>query len=436
MVINRWLNSVANAGKNLLRRSTRDRNSIGALCSELYSNKGEALGIALADEVAVAYARLTDAQKADFFHALAANYKPDPELINRCAAEYRDTLSLEAYRALARAVESPRQTLFRRINMAPKGTRTVVNMREDLLALLPADDSLRAVDDDLQHLLSSWFNPGFLKLRTLDWESPAAVLEKLIEYEAVHEMQGWDDLRRRLDAQDRRCFGFFHPALPDEPLIFVEVALVASVSSSVQSILAPQNGAVDQERLRTAIFYSISNCQPGLRGISFGNFLIKQVVMRLKEEMPQLTEFATLSPIPGFRTWLHRLLVDEQQTLLNAQETALLTALDSPHWHQDDGLSARLQPLLMRLCARYLLREKRGSAPLDPVARFHLGNGASIARINWLGDISPKGLSQSAGLLVNYEYDLDEVEEHHEAFLNRGEIASAAGVRKLLVNPG
>lgn len=434
MVINRWLNSVANAGKSLLRRSARDRNSIIALCSQLYSNKGEALGIALADEVAVAYARLNPAQKSDFFHTLADDYSPDPDLINRCAADYGETQSLESYRALARAVESPRQTLFRRINMAPRGTRTVVNMREDLLELLPGDDALRAVDDDLQHLLSSWFNPGFLKLKTLDWESPAAVLEKLIEYEAVHEMQGWDDLRRRLDAQDRRCFGFFHPALPDEPLIFVEVALVASVSSSVQSILAPQDGAVDQERLKTAIFYSISNCQPGLRGVSFGNFLIKQVVMRLQEEMPQLTEFATLSPIPGFRTWLNRVLVDEQQTLLAGSETALLTALDSPNWHQDSSLSARLQPLLMSLCARYLLREKRGSGPLDPVARFHLGNGASIARINWLGDISPKGLQQSAGLLVNYEYDLEEVEEHHEAFLNRGEIAAAPAVRKLLNN--
>ncbi|QIB64997.1 malonyl-CoA decarboxylase [Kineobactrum salinum] len=434
MVINRWLNSVANAGKNLLRRSARDRNSITALCSQLYSNKGEALGIALADEVAVAYAELSQAQKAEFFQTLAAQYGPDPELINRCAVDYSESQSLEAYRALARAVESPRQTLFRRINMAPKGTRTVVNMREDLLALLPADDSLRAVDDDLQHLLSSWFNPGFLKLKTLDWESPAAVLEKLIEYEAVHEMQGWDDLRRRLDAQDRRCFGFFHPALPDEPLIFVEVALVTSVSNSVQSILAPQNDAVDQERLKTAIFYSISNCQPGLRGISFGNFLIKQVVMRLKEEMPQLAEFATLSPIPGFRTWLNKVLVDEQQTVLGAQETALLTALDAPHWYQEDGLNAKLQPLLMQLCARYLVQEKRGSTPLDPVARFHLGNGASIARINWLGDVSAKGLQQSAGLLVNYEYDLEEVEEHHEAFLNRGEIACAAAVRKLLAN--
>ncbi|MEQ9462842.1 MAG: malonyl-CoA decarboxylase [Haliea sp.] len=436
MVINRWLNSVANAGKNLLRSSARDKNTITALCTQLYSNKGEALGIALADEVAVAYAGLNQAQKTEFFHTLATDYSPDPELINRCAAEYGKTQSLAAYRALAQAVESPRQTLFRRINMAPKGTRTMVNMREDLLALLSDDDSLRAVDDDLQHLLSSWFNPGFLKLRTLDWESPAAVLEKLIEYEAVHEMQGWDDLRRRLDAQDRRCFGFFHPALPDEPLIFVEVALVASISSSVQSILAPQDGAVAQERLKTAIFYSISNCQPGLRGISFGNFLIKQVVMRLKEEMPQLAEFATLSPIPGFRAWLNKVLADEQQSLLPARDTALLTALDSPHWHQDSSLTARLQPLLMWLCAHYLVQEKRGSAPLDPVARFHLGNGASVARLNWLGDISQKGLQQSAGLLVNYEYDLEEVEEHHEAFLNRGEIACSPTVRKLLNRQG
>ncbi|WP_027948995.1 malonyl-CoA decarboxylase [Haliea salexigens] len=432
MVINRWLNSVASAGKNLLRRSTRERNSMASLCSELYSNKGEALGIALADEVVNAYATLDSEEKKTFFNVLLRDYSPDPELINRCAEAYRSALTPETYRALAQAVESPRQTLFRRINMAPTGTRTVIDMREDLLQHLSEHPELRLVDDDLQHLLTSWFNPGFLQLRTMDWDSPAAVLEKLIEYEAVHEMQGWDDLRRRLDAKDRRCFGFFHPALPDEPLIFVEVALVPAVSSSVQTILAPHEGLVAQERISTAIFYSISNCQPGLRGISFGNFLIKQVVMRLKEDMPQLTEFATLSPIPGFRKWLNSVLANDQQPLLSAEDASLLTALDTPRWLEDTALQARLKPLLMRLCARYLLREKRGTAPLDPVARFHLGNGASVARLNWLGDTSAKGLQQSAGLLVNYAYDLEEVEEHHEAFLNRGEIACASAVKKLL----
>ncbi|MEZ5556119.1 malonyl-CoA decarboxylase [Haliea sp.] len=434
MVINRWLNSVASAGKHLLRRSTRERPSIASLCSELYSNKGEALGIALADEVVEAYNGLTGDEKAAFFDVLLRDYSPDPELINRCAEAYRAALTPEAYRALARAVESPRQTLFRRINMAPTGTRTVVNMREDLLERLPAHPELRMVDDDLQHLLSSWFNPGFLQLRTMDWQTPAVVLEKLIEYEAVHEMQGWDDLRRRLDAKDRRCFGFFHPALPDEPLIFVEVALVTAISSSVQTILAPHEGVVPQQRINTAIFYSISNCQPGLRGISFGNFLIKQVVMRLKDEMPQLNEFATLSPIPGFRKWLTSVLANEQQPLLSAEDASLLTALDTPRWLEDSALQARLKPLLMRLCARYLVQEKRGSSPLDPVARFHLGNGASVARLNWLGDTSAKGLRQSAGLLVNYAYDLEEVEEHHEAFLNRGEIACAPAVKKLLAS--
>jgi|TARA_R100000005_G_scaffold126_1_gene64 malonyl-CoA decarboxylase len=434
MVINRWLNSVASAGKHLLRRSARERPSISSLCSELYSNKGEALGIALADEVVEAYNGLTGEEKSAFFDVLLRDYSPDPELINRCAEAYRAALTPEAYRALARAVESPRQTLFRRINMAPTGTRTVVNMREDLLERLPAHPELRMVDDDLQHLLTSWFNPGFLQLRTMDWQTPAVVLEKLIEYEAVHEMQGWDDLRRRLDAKDRRCFGFFHPALPDEPLIFVEVALVTAISSSVQTILAPHEGVVPQQRINTAIFYSISNCQPGLRGISFGNFLIKQVVMRLKDEMPQLNEFATLSPIPGFRKWLTSVLANEQQPLLSAEDASLLTALDTPRWLEDSALQARLKPLLMRLCARYLIQEKRGSSPLDPVARFHLGNGASVARLNWLGDTSVKGLRQSAGLLVNYAYDLDEVEEHHEAFLNRGEIACAPAVKKLLAS--
>ena len=435
-MINRWLSSVSTAGKRLLRRTLQDKNGIEALCAQLYSNKGEALGIALADEVARAYHKLDQPQKAGFFHMLAREYNPDAELIKRCAEEYRDNHSQSAYRALARAIESPRQTLFRRINMAPSGTRTVITMREDLLRILPEDEALIAVDDDLKHLLSSWFNPGFLKLKAMDWQSPAFILEKLIEYEAVHEMQGWDDLRRRLDATDRRCFGFFHPALPDEPLIFVEVALTPKVSRSVQTILAPHEGEVDQRRLNTAIFYSINNCQYGLRGISFGNFLIKQVVMELKQELPQLQHFATLSPIPGFMKWLQRQRSDTDQQVLSGGELDLLAALDSDDWYHDEASSEALKPLLMRLCAHYLVLEKRDTSPLDPVARFHLGNGASVAKLNWLGDTSAKGIEQSAGILVNYQYDLDEVEEHHEQYFNRGEVAVAPAVRKLLNGKG
>ncbi|WP_241521215.1 malonyl-CoA decarboxylase [Kineobactrum sediminis] len=414
-----------------MRRSPQEKEGIAALCKQLYSNKGEALGIALADEVARAYSTLDPEQKTAFFHTLADDYNPDPELIHQCAEAYRDSHSLSAYRSLARAIESPRQTLFRRINMAPSGTRTVVSMREDLLQIMTDDDALSAVDDDLQHLLSSWFNPGFLKLKTMDWHSPAIILEKLIEYEAVHEMQGWDDLRRRLDATDRRCFGFFHPALPEEPLIFVEVALVPAVSRSVQAILAPHDGEVDQQSLNTAIFYSISNCQNGLRGISFGNFLIKQVVMQLKQELPQLQHFATLSPVPGFMKWLNTIRFDESQKVISEDERSKLIALDTPGWHLHSSDEA-LKVLLMRLCAHYLLLEKREKAPLDPVASFHLGNGASIAGLNWLGDTSSKGLEQSAGILVNYQYDLDEVEQHHEQFFNPGEIACTPAIRRLL----
>jgi malonyl-CoA decarboxylase len=443
MQINQWITSVAVAGKELMSRWQSAEvidhgSSIKALCAALYSNKGEALGTAMAEEFTHCYRQMSTQEKSDFFLLLAEQYSPEPEQIGHCAALYAEQPNVDNLRALTAAVESPRQTLLRRINMAPTGTRTIVNMRNDLLALIRTLPQLVVVEDDLKHLLTSWFNPGFLELKRIDWTTPANILEKLIEYEAVHAMQGWDDLRRRLDDKDRRCFGFFHPALPDEPLIFVEVALVKGIASSVQAILSHHQGddPADQTKADTAIFYSISNCQPGLKGISFGNFLIKHVVMVLKEELPQLQQFSTLSPIPGFKRWLtHYLqqsLQQQDSLLISPQQFSLLSNFDQQPWLQDEALVEQYQPLLMRLCAHYLLNEKRASSPLDPVARFHLGNGANVSRLNWMGDSSANGLKQSAGILVNYRYDLTSVEENHEKFFNNGVVAASAEVKGLL----
>jgi malonyl-CoA decarboxylase len=289
---------------------------------------------------------------------------------------------------------------------------------------------LKPLDADLKHLFASWFNRGFLELRRIDWQSPAAVLEKLIAYEAVHEIHGWDDLRRRL-APDRRCFAFFHPALPGEPLIFVEVALVQGLAGAVQPLLVQDTdneAANEAARLRaeqadTAIFYSISNCQDGLRGISFGNFLIKQVVAELKSELPSLTQFSTLSPVPGFRRWLTKRAASSSDL-----EVTMLAQIDADAGWADTSGAAVLQPAIMRLCAEYLTHQVSKEAPADPVARFHLGNGARLERINWLGNTAPRGIVESFGVMVNYLYDLETIESNHEAFIHDGEVIRSAEV--------
>ena len=295
-------------------------------------------------------------------------------------------------------------------------------MREALLDALPEHPELEPLDADFLYLLRAWFNRGFLDIRRIDWRTPAFVLEKIIEYEAVHQILDWEDLQRRLEA-DRRCFGFFHPSLPDEPLIFVEVALCKGLASSVQDLIFGEvNPDVEAD---TAVFYSISNCQRGLVGISFGNFLIKQVVHELAVEMPGLCTFATLSPIPGFRKWLTRVVAEGRFA-----DEGNLGDLESRDWPADD-----VAPRLLRLCARYLLHEKRGRQPLDPVARFHLRNGARLERLNWMADPSKSGLAQSGGMMVNYVYDEAEVVANHEAYVNEGRIAHAASVAALADDP-
>jgi malonyl-CoA decarboxylase len=276
-------------------------------------------------------------------------------------------------------------------------------------------------------------NRGVLVLRRIDWQTPAAILEKIIAYEAVHEIQGWNDLRRRLDPTDRRCFAFFHPSLIDEPLIFVEVALTADIPDNIQTVLGEAPKDCEQvEKPSTAVFYSISNCQDGLRGISFGNFLIKQVVDDLVKENASLKTFVTLSPVPLFADWIARLLAAEDTPLIDADDRARLSLVSEAEWIYTYGNEV-VRPLLMRLAAHYFLNAKnKDGYPIDPVARFHLGNGARLERINWQADLSPKGLREAHGLMCNYRYEPRDIERNHEAYQNERFVAASRQVHALL----
>jgi len=389
-----------------------------SLCRALLAESGEYASTAIARDALAAYQALDEHGRELFFDALARDYSPAPEAVMRAAAAYEQDPSPERLSGLQLVVEPARQELFRRLNMVPGGTAALVEMRKTLLKGLRPHANWRVIDDDLRHLLRSWFNRGFLRLERIDWHTSAMVLEKLIEYEAVHAIRGWWDLRRRLEG-DRRCFAFFHPQLPDEPIIFIEVALTRGMSAHVQPLLdkgAPVASPLDAD---CAMFYSITNCQEGLRGISFGNLLIKQVADELKREFPHLRRFATLSPIPGFRRWLE-----------GAADPELLARLSDAAWYVGEVPEAT-QKALLRLCAYYLLNAKQGDEPLDPVARFHLGNGASLERLNWLGDTSESGMSRAAGLMVNYIYWLAEVEKNHERYFREHFISTSPGIEKL-----
>jgi malonyl-CoA decarboxylase len=430
------LNSIAEQGRQLLPRSLRGagrETDITELAAALTSNRGEASGVAIASELLARYRGLRPDARLGFLKFLSRTMQPDPSEVARAARAYVSGPETATLRALQRAVESPRLEFFRRLNLAPGATAEIVAMRRDLFAT--GDASLAALDGDLRQLLASWFNRGFLVLRRIDWHTPAAILEKIIAYEAVHEIEGWDDLRRRLDPRDRSCFAFFHPSLVDEPLIFVEVALMDDMPESIGAVLrqAPKNGE-ERRKPSTAVFYSISNCQEGLRGISFGNFLIKQVVEDLLKEHPTLRTFVTLSPAPNFAAWLDATLAGtDAARLVTPEERQRLAVLADPDWVSSDAIADGLEPVLLRLAAHYFLTEKAGDGrPLDPVARFHLGNGARLERINWLGDSSPKGLREAHGLMVNYRYEIRDIEKNHEAYANEGVVAASRQVHRLL----
>jgi len=430
------LQTISERGRALIDRRRERRGDAAArshglveLCEELLSGRGEASGVALAREIFTRYDELTTGPRIAFFETLATGFGVDRERIDAAVDAWAKEGTDEAATELHLASEPRRQELFRRLNLAPGGTAALVSMREDLMDAMTHRDDLSPVDQDFVHLFSSWFNRGFLVLRRIDWSTPAIILEKIIRYEAVHQIQDWNDLRRRIDPPDRRCYAFFHPALVDEPLIFVEVAFTNGIPRAIAPILGNNGGALPPERANTAVFYSISNCQRGLSGVSFGSFLIKQVVEEISREFPRLSSFVTLSPAPGFAAWLARERESNNPILL-PEDLAQLSELDKPNWWQD-GAAERLQEPLLHAAATYFLsaRSATGGA-LDPVARFHLGNGARLEQLNPLGDLSEKGLAQSHGLMVNYLYDVDEIEKNHEAYAENRTIVTVGGIRK------
>jgi malonyl-CoA decarboxylase len=416
------------------RGATRTARKTIALCHSLLSERGEVSGSRLAAEALDIYQSLDQRGRLAFFDLLVKEFSPDPEEFGRAGDAYRREPSPENLARLQRVVEPPRQELFRRLNLAPNGTRILVEMRSEVLREADRNSRLKAISADLAHLFTSWFNRGFLVLRRIDWRTSAVILEKLIQYEAVHQIHGWHDLRRRLEA-DRRCYAFFHPALPDEPIIFIEVALTRGMSDNVQALLDPDSPVLDTVSAEWAIFYSITNCQEGLRGVPFGSFLIKQVVEDVSKDFPRIRKFATVSPVPGFRRWLAEKADALSRSPKLAPFASALAKLDDPEWMhqyiQDESLHAELERHLSPLCAYYLLRAKQGQEPLDPVARFHLKNGARLERINWLGDTSAAGLHRSAGFSVNYVYKLSDVERNHELYVREHKVRASREIEVL-----
>ncbi len=396
------------------------------------------------------YRSLNDEGRRSFLGLLAEEFGPDELGVNRAIQAYLDAAPGDRRHTesqLRLALASPRIRIVKQFNLLPDGVKFLVDLRADVLRYLGEARQLEVLDEELSSLLASWFDIGNLELRRISWSSPAALLEKLIAYEAVHEIRSWADLRNRLDS-DRRCYAFFHPRMPDEPLIFVEIALVKDMADNIHTLLDESAPAFDPHSAQAAIFYSISNTQAGLRGVSFGGFLIKRVADMLAADFPKLKVFATLSPVPGFRRWLDAQAKRKTPDFFGRQERErLCEEADAKDPHEAlaqlllHGFAAEASPpeslkaTLMRLCAHYLVEAEEGGRPADPVARFHLGNGARLERVNWLSDTSPRGIKQSAGMMVNYLYKLDEIEANHEAFERDGRIALADAVKRLLRKP-
>ncbi len=382
-----------------------DDRSIIELCNTLIATTSETSALLIANKVFTKYSNLSDAEKLSFFQDVSAQMNIDPDRVRGALKDYEKSPSRETYLNFSNAAEPSRQELIRRLNQPPGATKKLVKMRADLLRLGKSDFGLQAFDSDIKHLFVSWFNRGFLVLRPISWESPAHILEKIIAYEAVHAIDSWEDLRRRLEPSDRRCFAFFHPAIPDEPLIFVEVALTKGTPTSIQTLLSEDREEVVTEQIDTAVFYSISNCQAGLANVYFGNFLIKQVASDLAIELAGLKTFITLSPIPGLVKWLQK---------------------SHPNWDSNDEAELR------SLAAHYLINEKSSNnLPLDPVARFHLGNGAIVEKIHAKADNSENGKLQSLGCMVNYLYDLEQVTKNHEEFVSQGRVIASREIENL-----
>jgi malonyl-CoA decarboxylase len=412
----------------------------------IYAKGGQIYGRSRAVELGKIYLDLSKKGREKFMIILAREFDVDNQKINEFIQKFQksgnEKTRIKAEMELSKALIPPRVTLLKQFNSLPNGFKFLIDFRFELLLIRNSDPFLEKLDEDLKDILSSWFDVGLLDLKEITWKSPASLLEKLIHYEAVHEIQSWADLKNRLDS-DRMCFAFFHNKIPDEPLIFLEVALVKEITGNIQKLLDEKATTITPEEADIAIFYSISNTQKGLDGINLGNFLIKRVVNELSNKFKGLKHFVTLSPIPGFREWLDPILLEGDESIMSLAEIKIIQSLtnsqDAAHglldllnsnWHENLEISKTLKPILMRLCASYLITEKKDEKAFDPVANFHLANGAHIERLNWLGDISEKGMKQSAGIMANYHYKLSEIEENHELYIAESRINAEPDVKK------
>lgn len=434
-LLNDLLNSIANRGLALAGRfdhgwAAKTGDELARACQSLMSIQGEASGIALSREILLSYAKLPSDEKQVFFELLLDEYGADHDAVELAAKKFLSDKSSKNLEELSLTSRPARYELFMRLNQAPEATHALVQMRADLLSFIKTSPALKQVDWDFSDLFTAWFNRGFLELQNIDWETPATILEKLIQYEAVHGISGWDALRERIDPPDRHIYAFFHPRLKNEPLIFVEVALTSDMPDSVDQILLKDREPLDPNQAKVATFYSISNCQMGLRGIPLGNFLIKQVVQDLKVRHPNLKDFVTLSPIPSLNHWFNDKRHECSYQLPSKFEHAwaILENGDVKSQFKDHkSLSKDILPAI----AWYLDNIKRSkNRPNDPVAAFHLGNGARLERINWGADLSDKGRKQSNCMMVNYRYLLDDIEKNHEQFANDGIIAKSPQIRR------
>ena len=430
MFLKKIINSIADAGKELLHKTLpikKNLETLLELCDDLISYKGVASGIAIAREISEIYLSLSKEDKKKFFIAVDEKFKPNLEAAEKKSLEFIKNKNTNTLKELSSLAEGNRQEFIRRMNMAPNGTAFLVSMREDLLRFVLEDSSLSNLDEDFRHLFRSWFNPGFLRLERITWDTKAAVLERIISYEKVHKIKDMTDLKRRLD-EDRRFYAYFHPVLPDEPLIFVQVAFTQGLASSVQDIIKPITP--NQPKADTATFYSISNCQQGLTSVTLGNFLIKRVVYEIQQENPKIKHFGTLSPLPGFAEWVNYIEENKLRSILGSEDYEKVKFLRSTDIKIGDPRIIEHKKIIKKLTIHYLIKEKVNDKPVNAVTRFHLGNGASIENIVINGNISDYGYNESFGIMVNYIYHLDKLEKIHEEYISNHQISYSDKIKK------
>ncbi|MDC1082653.1 malonyl-CoA decarboxylase family protein [Candidatus Pelagibacter sp.] len=427
------ISSIADVGKQLFNKKDikkNDLDSILSLCDDLISNKGAAFGITVARDITELYQTLSIENKILFFKSINEKYRPSFTKVNKAIDVYKNSQNEKTLSDLFKVSEGKRRELFMRMNMAPNGTSIIVSLREDLLKILKENKDLVSLDEDLKHLFKSWFNPGFLKLKKITWDTKAAILEKIIKYERVHHMKDMNELKRRL-GEDRRFFSYFHPALEDEPIIFVQVALTNGLGRSIQEITKQSSG--DEKKYDTATFYSISNCQEGLSRVTLGNFLIKRVVYEIQEELPHIKNFGTLSPIPGFVDWFSYLEESKIKNILGNIKNQDLMFLKSKDLKIGDKRIIDNKEAIIKLVSHYIVNEKNSDGfPVNDVSRFHLGNGAIVEDIIINANISDVGFKRSFGVMVNYLYELKNIEKNHEEYMNKKKVILSDKLKRYL----